>query len=596
MTLTFTGLIGSVSLASPWGLVTSAGVVVRAHGTQTGVNTTSYTVNFAPIVPGSAAILGYLAATVTTIQQDPFPLTGPPQGHPSFNPNFVPGVAYATTAYTITLTATTTPPDNVTTFELARTTLTAGQVTISSYSTVGWQRATLYGPTPPAPIATGGALTLAQATAMVMPTVNLLTSTLPLAASGGGLFYRVNNPSTSTNWVVAAPTGNTIVGALGFPVASMSIPPLGAATFWGNAASGQWMVTSINPLTMAGLPNNFTVPQTITDSSTGALTIVGTGVNGVNLKLIGNGLVTPSKVLRVINGVFDIINDAYTAVIMSLDDLGDFSVPGSASFASMTTPGAANIGGGLSVTGGGGSFTGYDPGGLQIRTSSGTGAGAGFRNDGTSFYLLLSNPGNPTGGFNGLRPLVVTLSSGQMLLDGTGAGISCGGLLTAVRLVAATANLGLVDFPGGGVINTNGAIDTNSSLNGNTVNSVGNITTSGGRLRAALGARGSGDLNAAVILNDYYLTNVGVGGVLFFPNGFILQWGVVNVPANGTPTLFNLPTAFPNSGIQVVGNFGAHTPPQQAVGFDLANNAQFWGTNTSSGGPGNGCYFMAIGV
>jgi hypothetical protein len=597
MTLTFAGMVASVGLASPWGLLTSSGIVVRAHGTQTGANTTSYSVNFAPVVPGSGAVIAYLAATVTTIQQDSFPLTGPPQGHPSFNPNFVPSVAYATTAYTITLAATTTLPDNITTFELARATLTAGQVTIASYSTIGWQRATPFTPVPAAPVAIGGVLTLAQAVAMIVPTVGGLTSTLPPVASGGGLSYRVANPSSSTGWQIAASTGDTIVGAIGTPVTNMSIPPYGAATIWGNAASGIWEITSVNPLMMAALPNNFTAPQTITDSSLGALSLVGTGTNGVNLGLTGNGTVTPRKTLRVINGLFQIINNAYTAVLMTLDDSGNFTVPGMVTGGSLTTSGAATVGGGLAVTGGGVNVTSFDPGGLNIRTSAGTGAGAGFRNDGASFYLLMSNAGNPNGGFNGFRPFVVNLSTGALLLDATGVGITCGGPLTTTNIIAGVGNVGGVAFPGGGIINTNGAIDTTSALIANTVNTTGNITTNNGRLRAAFGARGSGDLNAAVILGDYVLSNVGVGGVLFFPNGFILQWGVVNVPANGSnPTLFNLPTAFPNSAIQITGSFGAHTPPQQAVGFDLANNAQFWATNTSTAGVGNGCYFLAIGT
>jgi len=193
-----------------------------------------------------------------------------------------------------------------------------------------------------------------------------------------------------------------------------------------------------------------------------------------------------------------------------------------------------------------------------------------------------------------LRPFTVNLSSGQLTLDGTGAGIVCNGNLTASRLVGTTGNLGGVEFPGGGAINAPGAIGSQSSITGDTLTATHNITSNSGRLRAALGAYQSGDPNAAVILADFYMPS-GIG-VLFLPNGFIIQWGVVNVPGNNTPTLFNLPTAFPNSGIQIVGSFGAHTPPQQAVGFDLANNAQFWATNTASPGPGNGCYFMAIGV
>jgi hypothetical protein len=57
---------------------------------------------------------------------------GPPLGHPSYNPNFVPYTGYQQNVETLTLAATTTAPDNITTFELGRTTLVAGQTVITA--------------------------------------------------------------------------------------------------------------------------------------------------------------------------------------------------------------------------------------------------------------------------------------------------------------------------------------------------------------------------------------------------------------------------------------------------------------------------------
>jgi hypothetical protein len=45
-------------------------------------------------------------------------------------------------------------------------------------------------------------------------------------------------------------------------------------------------------------------------------------VSGVNLRLVGNGATTPSKTFRVINGAFQIVNDAYTQPIFQLADDG----------------------------------------------------------------------------------------------------------------------------------------------------------------------------------------------------------------------------------------------------------------------------------
>lgn len=49
---------------------------------------------------------------------------------------------------------------------------------------------------------------------------------------------------------------------------------------------------------------------------------------GASVKLIGNGSTTPSKSIRAFQGSFQVVNDAYNAVILSLDDAGDLSVTG----------------------------------------------------------------------------------------------------------------------------------------------------------------------------------------------------------------------------------------------------------------------------
>jgi hypothetical protein len=50
--------------------------------------------------------------------------------------------------------------------------------------------------------------------------------------------------------------------------------------------------------------------------------------NGVNVKLIGNGGTTPSKFVRIVSGVMQILNDAYSAAIWQLDDSGNATVFG----------------------------------------------------------------------------------------------------------------------------------------------------------------------------------------------------------------------------------------------------------------------------
>jgi hypothetical protein len=101
----------------------------------------------------------------------------------------------------------------------------------------------------------------------------------------------------------------------------------------------------------------------------------------------------------------------------------------------------------------------------------------------------------------------------------------------------------------GNTVTAAGAV-TGGSVTGTTVQSIGgNITANGARLRAAYGARGSGDANAAVILNDYFFTAAGSGYYLTLPNNVILQFFHTQAyAAVGTmyETVQNLPVAFPS--------------------------------------------------
>lgn len=267
MTVSFSGLTATVGLPAPWGLVTSGGALVRAHGTQTGADTQTYTVPFSGLVPASGSAVAYLTATVASIQQNPFPIPGPPQGDPSYNPNYVPTEGYATNLLSVALTAVSGQPNNVTSFELLRTTLSAGQATISLWSTEAQQRATPRDALAPIPLASGGLLTVQQAQGMLLPTVSGLTHTLPPASGAGGLFFNLFNP-LSSNWTIAT-TGADRIGtpAASGGVSSMVVPPSGSATLWGNAASGTWEVAGSQMF--AALGGNAAVPFLVANASPG---------------------------------------------------------------------------------------------------------------------------------------------------------------------------------------------------------------------------------------------------------------------------------------------------------------------------------------
>jgi hypothetical protein len=252
MTLSFAGMTATVGLPLPWSLVWSGGAVVNAHGSQTGIDTQSYSVSFASLVPASGSLTAYLAAFVNSIQQNPFPIPGPPPGHPAYDPAFVPVVGYATNVYSVSLTAVTGGIDNVNTFELFRTTLTAGQTNISAVNTVGQVRATQQLAKAQIRVSTGGLLTASQAYYVISPTVSGLTHTLPPASGAGGLIYTLVNPTAV--WTIAATGTDRIAGSgVANGLASLTVPVSGAMQLWANAASGTWNIIGASPVPAVNL-------------------------------------------------------------------------------------------------------------------------------------------------------------------------------------------------------------------------------------------------------------------------------------------------------------------------------------------------------
>jgi len=98
----------------------------------------------------------------------------------------------------------------------------------------------------------------------------------------------------------------------------------GIATRFDNSAGGE-----IGRLTEAGvlsLTNTFSVDGSALNQ--GQLAILkNTGAAGAQISLQGNGATTPNKTLRLLSGVLEVVNNAYTSVIMSLSDAGVLSAP-----------------------------------------------------------------------------------------------------------------------------------------------------------------------------------------------------------------------------------------------------------------------------
>jgi hypothetical protein len=139
---TASGLTANISLPLPFQVIFNTGIVSTAHGTTNFVDTQSYSLAFSGLVPVSGStVTAYALASYQQIQQGSYAVIGPPPGHPDFNPNFQPYISNQLNVDSVSLSATLTPADNVSTFELFRTTLASGATALASFNTTYQRRA-----------------------------------------------------------------------------------------------------------------------------------------------------------------------------------------------------------------------------------------------------------------------------------------------------------------------------------------------------------------------------------------------------------------------------------------------------------------------
>jgi hypothetical protein len=128
--VTASGMVFTFTCGSNFAGVFGNGFLGRAFGTTAGSTTNVYTVDLTSYVPGSGSQVVYISIAGTGVDQSPYTVMGPPAGHPDFDATFVPYTAYASVYNTLAFGATTTAPDNSTTLEFGRITLSAGQSSV----------------------------------------------------------------------------------------------------------------------------------------------------------------------------------------------------------------------------------------------------------------------------------------------------------------------------------------------------------------------------------------------------------------------------------------------------------------------------------
>lgn len=172
---------------------------------------------------------------------------------------------------------------------------------------------------------------------------------LDVVTADGHLLVFATASGTTLNSINA---GNTAQAALAFDASSYTFLT-GNAVFNANATiDGNLTVdgtTTIDSLTATGeilggtatfgsTGNTGIALEAITAGSINGVNVVDNGGNGANIKLSGNGTTTPSKTIRVIDGAFQLLNDAYSANLLTVDDNGNTVIEGT-----LTSVGIANF-------------------------------------------------------------------------------------------------------------------------------------------------------------------------------------------------------------------------------------------------------------
>lgn len=278
-TATPTALVVNVAAPLPFQILFGSGVLASAHGTVTGQDTQSYAVNFAGVVPASGSVTAYLIASYQQIQQGAYQVVGPPVGHPDYNPNFQPYIAYATLVDSMALSASITPPDNSTTFELGRCTLAAGATGVGAIDPTYQMRRSAFNTTQVIQVSGNTALTGAYAGKVVQVTAPA-TLTLPPVATSTGQMYGV---SALVSGVALQPAAGGIFGAYSASVTGVSSIVLAqGSSVMVHAQDGVWQVMQIGGPVFP--------PNTLLANPTGLSAIAGPTGLSTMLDTISNAL------------------------------------------------------------------------------------------------------------------------------------------------------------------------------------------------------------------------------------------------------------------------------------------------------------------
>ena len=238
---TVSGLTLNSTLPLPFSVIFGTGDYVQAHGLVTNADTQSYSTSFSGVVPGSGSVTAYLLASQSSIQQGSYQVVGPPPGHPDYNPAFIPFTAYAQNVDTLLLQASTTAPDNVTTFEICRFTINSGASALGTPNT-NFQNRTSAVTTLQGILCSGAYTVPISGSSEVYIATAALTFTLPpLSGSSENWYGFTSQTNGAVN--VQVQGSDLIWGTVGNPVSGITIMSLPQNAYVAlGAVNGVWQV------------------------------------------------------------------------------------------------------------------------------------------------------------------------------------------------------------------------------------------------------------------------------------------------------------------------------------------------------------------
>jgi len=198
------------------------------------------------------------------------------------------------------------------------------------------------------PAANGGTAQSTYATGDTLYASALNTvSKLPIGSTGQVLTVAGGVPTwaTSTGGVTSFSAGTTGLTPSGVTTGAITLAGTLAVANGGTGVTSSTgtgsVVLSASPTltgTLTAAAANFSgdVSMVQNSASTGSLVLTNTGINGVNLRLTGDGATTPAKTIRVTSGVLQILNNAYSAAILSVTDAGAITVTGALTYGGVT--------------------------------------------------------------------------------------------------------------------------------------------------------------------------------------------------------------------------------------------------------------------